>query len=137
MSPLATVSRRYSGRTGGAAAHCAAPMWVSAMMHNLLFLDAIGKQQLVNAVRQLAPADGVGGVAAVAVEFALDLTGMRREQKNAVADQHGLGNRVGHEQDGEPRFAPQLEQFLLHLASRERVEGSERLVPPHHLPLHG
>src|SRR6516225_12468265 len=113
MSPLATTSRRYSGRTGGAAGHCAALIWVSAMMHNLLFLDAVGKQQLVNAVRQLVPADRVGPVAAVAVKLALDLTGMRGEQKDAVADEHGFGNRVGDEQHGEPRLAPQRQQLLL------------------------
>src|SRR5215471_19225896 len=76
MSWLATMSRTYSGRRGGAASF--APM--SAMADHLLFLDAIGEQHVVNAVAELAPARGIGWITAVAVEFALDLARMRRKQ---------------------------------------------------------
>jgi hypothetical protein len=34
---------------------------------------------------------GVDGIAAVAVELALDLTGMRRHQQDAIADQTASG----------------------------------------------
>src|SRR5437868_1048813 len=105
MSPPATVSRRYSGRSGGAAAETC----VSTMADNLLLLDAIGEQHLVDALGQLAPARGIDGITAVAVELALDLPGMRREQQDAVAEQHRLRDRVGHEQHGEARVGPQLQ----------------------------
>src|SRR5882757_5804437 len=36
-----------------------------------------------------------------AVDLGLDLSGMRREQENAVSDPHRLGDRVGDEDDGE------------------------------------
>src|SRR5215470_9096274 len=74
MSALATTSRTYSGRRGGAASF--APM--SAMVDHLLLLDAIGEQHVVNAVAELASARGIGRIAAVAVELALDLARMRR-----------------------------------------------------------
>jgi hypothetical protein len=43
------------------------------MADDLLFLDAICKQHLVNAVGELAPTRGIGRIGAVAVELALDL----------------------------------------------------------------
>src|SRR6185369_13558574 len=126
ISPLATTSRRYSGRDGGTGRGRAAVIWVSAMADDLLFLDAIGKQHLVNAIGKLAPAGRIGRIGAVAVELALDLSGMRREQQDAVADQHGLRDRVRHEQPREPRIGPQLQQLVLHPAPRERIERGER-----------
>src|SRR5262245_43568769 len=103
MSSPATMSRRYSGRAGGNAGNRVAAAWVSAIADDLLFLDAIRKQHCVDAVRQLVPACRVDWIAAVAVEFALDLARMRREQQDAVADKHCLGDRVGHKQHREAR----------------------------------
>src|SRR5579871_2304108 len=120
MSRLATTSRKYSPRVGGAASRRSA-VCMSVMGDDLLLLDATGKKQIVNAVRQLASARRIDRVAAIAVELALDLAGMRREQQDAVADQHRLGNRVGDEQHGEARVGPQREELLLHLAPGERV----------------
>src|SRR5580704_1142730 len=101
------MSRRYSGRSGGTAAKRAADVWGSAMTDHLLLLDAISEQHLVNAVGQLAPTCRIGRIAAVAVELALDLTRVRRKQQDAIADQHGLRNRVSHEQHREARVVPQ------------------------------
>src|SRR5262249_4726975 len=126
MSWLATMARTYAGRRGGAAS--LVPM--SGMAAPPLFLDASGEQHVVNAVAELASARGIGRVAAVAVELALDLAGMRREQQNAVADQHRLRNRVGDEQHGEAGVRPELQQLLLHLAPGQRIERGERRVPP-------
>src|SRR5262249_34174345 len=72
MSRLATTSRRYSRRVGGAASRRSA-VCMSVMSDNLLLLDAIGEQEIVDAVRQLVPARRIDRVAAVAVELALDL----------------------------------------------------------------
>src|ERR1700704_5359258 len=121
MSAPATTSRMYSGRVGGTGAgNRATGARSSAMGHSLLFLDAIGKENVVDAVRELA-AGAVDRVAAVAVQLALDLARMRRHQQDAVADQHGLGVRVGHEQHRETRLVPQLQQLLLHLTPGEGV----------------
>src|SRR5215470_16916553 len=90
MSSPATMSRRYSLRSGGAVGRRAAAVGTSTMADNLLLLDAIREQHVVDAVRQLAAAGRVDRVAAVAVELALDLARMRREQQDAVADQHRL-----------------------------------------------
>src|SRR5215472_16620934 len=86
ISSPATISRRYSGRCGGTRSWRAGAM--STMGDDLLLLDAIGEQHVMDAVGQLAAVDRVGRVAAVAVELALDLPGVGREQKDAVADQH-------------------------------------------------
>src|SRR5688572_9025159 len=99
MSRPAITSRTYSGRCGGNAARPAAA-WVSAMGDGLLFLDAVRKQHVVDAVGQLLAAGGVNRIVAVAVELALHLSGMGRHQQNAVADQHGFGNGMGDEQHG-------------------------------------
>src|SRR5690242_466432 len=70
MSRFATTSRRYSRRVGGAASRRSA-VCMSVMSDNLLLLDAIGEQDIVDAVRQLAAARRIDRVAAVAVELAL------------------------------------------------------------------
>src|SRR5215472_19196592 len=98
----------------------------SVMVH-LLGLDRRAKKQLVDPLRQAGAADG-GLVATVAVELRLHLSWMRREQEDPVADPHRLVDGVGDEDDGEAGALPQLQKLLLHLASGERVEGSERLV---------
>src|SRR6202521_3769584 len=116
MSPPAMTSRRYSGRVGGTGAgKRVTGARSSAMGHCLLFLDAIRKQDVVNAVRQLG-AGAVDRIAAVAVELAFDLARVRRHQQDAIADQHGLWDRVRHEQHREARVFPQLQQLFLHLA---------------------
>src|SRR5215471_2983602 len=131
MSRLATTSRRYSRRVGGSPSRRSA-VFMSVMGDSLLLLNAIGEQKIVDAVRQLASARRVDRIAAVTVELALDLAGMRRHQQDAVADQHRFWNRVGDEQHGEARVGPQRQQFLLHLAARERIERRERLVHQQH-----
>src|SRR5690242_3217625 len=93
MSRLATTSRRYSPRVGGAPSRRSA-VCMSVMGDGLLLLDAIGEQKIVDAVRQLLPARRVDRIAAVAVELAFDLARMRRHQQDAVADQHRFGNRM-------------------------------------------
>src|SRR5262245_49681637 len=95
MSRPATTSRKYSGRVGGSPKAGCTTARVLAMRDHLLLLDAIGKQNFVDAVGQLAAGGWVYGIVAAAVELALDLTRMRREQQDAVADQHRLRNRVG------------------------------------------
>src|SRR5262245_26267989 len=133
MSLPAMTSRRYSGRVGGLGrGNRATGARSSAMVKRLLFLDAIRKQYVMYAVRQFAPGGGVDGIAAVAVEFALDLTGMRRHQEDAVADQDRLGDRVRHEQHREPRVLPQLQEFLLHLAARKGIQRCKGLVHQEH-----
>src|SRR4029453_13894909 len=82
ISRPATTSCRYSGRTGGAGTgRRVTAARISAMGNHLLLLDAIRKQDIVNAVGKLDPALGIDGVAAVAVELALDLTRMRGQQQ--------------------------------------------------------
>src|SRR6185369_12880440 len=111
MSPPSITSRMYSGRVGGTGAgKRVTGARSSAMGHSLLFLDAIRKQDVVNAVRKL-DAGAIDRIAAVAVELALDLPRMRRHQQDAVADQNGLGNRMRHEQHREARVLPQLQQL--------------------------
>src|SRR5688572_10920632 len=96
MSRPATTSRRYSGRIGGVGAgNRATGADISAMGFHLLLLDAVGKEDVVNAIRKLGAAGPVDGIAAVAIELALDLSGMGPQEQDAVADQDGLGNRVG------------------------------------------
>src|SRR2546421_8282324 len=96
MSLPAMTSLRYSGRVGGmGAGKRVTGARSSAMGHSLLFLDAIGKQDVMNAVRQLG-AGAIDRIAAVAVELALDLARVGRHQQDAIADQNGLGDRVGH-----------------------------------------
>jgi hypothetical protein len=106
------------------------------MADNLLFFDAVGEQHFMNALRQRAPACRLGPIAAVAVEFAPNLPGMRRKQEYAVAEEDSFGDRVGDEQDGEPGFSPQLQQLVLHLAPRERVKRRKRFVHQQHVRLH-
>src|SRR5689334_24956059 len=91
MSPPAMTSRRYSGRVGGTGAgKRVTGARSSAMGHSLLFLDAIRKQDLVDAVRQFG-AGAVDRIAAVAVELALDLTGVRRHQQDARSEERRVG----------------------------------------------
>src|SRR5262249_13470254 len=136
MPEPATVSRRYSSLSGGCASG-SRPLagWPSSMGCGLLLLDAVGEQQIVDALGQLAPL-GIDGILAVAVELALDLARVWRQQQNAVADQGRLRNRMRHEQHGEAGIGPQLQQLVLHLAPGESIEGGKRLVPHHPLPLH-
>src|SRR5689334_23069168 len=73
----ATVSRRYSGRSGGSVtAKLPATLRVSAMGGCLLLFDPVGKQHIVDAVGQLA-SRRILGIATVAIKFALHLPGVR------------------------------------------------------------
>src|SRR6476660_403862 len=83
MPEPATVSRKYSGRSGGCSS-CprSAPRCVSSMGCGLLLLDAVREQHIVDPVGQFAPLR-IDRILAVAVEFALDLAWVRRHQQNA------------------------------------------------------
>ena len=53
---------------------------------------------------------------------------MGAKHKDSSSDPDGLGNRMGHEQDGKLGLLPKLQQFFLHLPACESVESGERLV---------
>src|ERR1700704_4529296 len=85
ISPPAMTSRIYSGRVGGTGAgKRVTGARSSAMGYCLLFLDAIRKQDVMDAVRQLGAA-AVYGVAAVTIQLTLDLAGVGRHQQDAIA----------------------------------------------------
>ena len=71
-----------------------------------------------------------------AVQLGLHLPWMRRQQQDSRSDLDGLGNRMRHEQHRETRLVPQGQQFVLHLAARQRVECGERLVHQQYIRLH-
>src|SRR5688500_15924339 len=96
-----TSSRTYSGRCTGAL----------DMGHRLLDLLA-GEEHAMDAVRQ-ALARGIHGIGSVAVELRAHLARVRREQQDAVADAHRLGDGVRHEQHREARVLPELQQLVL------------------------
>src|SRR3990167_10543811 len=50
------------------------------------------------------------------------------EDRNAIADAHGLVEVVGDEHDGLVQGLLQLEQLVLHLGADQRVEGAEGFV---------
>src|SRR5690348_1630568 len=98
-----TCSRTYSGRSAGLA------------MGDLRLDLAVGEEHRMDAVGE-PPAVRVLGIRAVAVELGLHLPRMRREEQDAVADAHRLGDRVRDEEHGEARAFPELQQLVLHLA---------------------
>ena len=57
-----------------------------------------------------------------------DPPGPRREQHDAVGQEHGLGDRVGDEDDGRVRGLGDPLQLQVHLVARDRVERAEGLV---------
>ena len=57
-----------------------------------------------------------------------DLSRPRRHDDDAVAQEYGLGNRMGDEQNRHLEFLPEAEQIEIHLIARKRVERAERLV---------
>src|SRR4029079_15725807 len=71
----------------------------SAMGRYLLF-DLVGEQHVVNAVREFLPVLA-NVVRTVTVQLRFDAAPMRRQQQDAVADQHRFRNRVRDEQHGE------------------------------------
>ena len=54
--------------------------------------------------------------------------GRRREHVDAVAEIDRLLDRVGDEEHRRLRLPPQLDQQLLHVQARRRIERAERLV---------
>ncbi len=94
------------------------------------------EQQPMDRIRQPRAGERVHVVAAGRAELGADAAGMRRQQQDAASDADRLLDRVGDEQHGEPRLLPQAEQFVLHLAPRERVERGERLVHQEDRGLH-
>ena len=57
-----------------------------------------------------------------------DPPGPGREQHDAIGQEHGLGDRVGDEDDGRLRGLGDPLQLEVHLVARDRVERAERLV---------
>src|SRR4051812_38149284 len=94
----AVWSRTISGRSG-ATASCFRAIRGSDILR---LLDLVGEQHVLDARLQR------GGVLDMraAVQLGLDLPRMRRQQQYPRADLDGFGNRVGHEQHGEPRLLP-------------------------------
>jgi hypothetical protein len=72
----------------------------------------------------------------VAVDLRAHAPRVRRQQRDAVAHHQRLFDGVRDEQQREAHLVPQLEQLLLHLAARERVERGEGLVHQQHARLH-
>src|SRR6516225_5761521 len=107
---VSTVSRYRSGRATA----------LSLMMMLLVFLDFVGEQHVVDPLFERARCHALARLVREAVELSLHLSWMRRKQQDAASDLHRLGNRVGDEEHGEMRVVPQLQQFVLHLAPRER-----------------
>ena len=50
------------------------------------------------------------------------------EHDHAGAEKHRLGDAVGDEDDGLPRFLPDAQQLEIHLLARQGIECAERLV---------
>jgi hypothetical protein len=73
----------------------------------------------------------------MAVDLGTHAPRVRRQQRDAVADHQRFFDGVRDEQQREAHLVPQLEQFLLHLAARERIERGEGLVHQQHARLHG
>src|SRR5258706_14375015 len=65
----------------------------------------------------------------VDVELVSDAARPAREDKNAVAEAHGLACVVGHEKNGQRARAPQADELLVQEVARDRVDRTERLVP--------
>src|SRR5215203_5561604 len=129
-------SRRISGRlTGSVAAEGLGDSTALDMDRPLLF-HGFGKQHVVDFGLELLGRDSLA-VPPGRVQLRLDLPRMGREQEDAVADLDRLGNRVRHEQDGELRLVPELQELVLHLASGKRVERREGLVHQEDVGLHG
>ena len=68
------------------------------------------------------------GRGSVDVDDALDATGARRHDDDAVGEQHRLVDRVRDEQHRLVRCEPQRLEVEAHLLARQRVECAERLV---------
>src|SRR6266850_1698156 len=62
-----------------------------------------------------------------------DASGAGGEDDDAVAEEDGLFDVVGDEDDGLARALPELDQFFLHGLARLRIEGAEGLVHQQHL----
>ena len=54
--------------------------------------------------------------------------GRGRHHHDAGRKKHGLGDRVGDEDDGLPRLSPQLQKLLVQMVADDLVERAERLV---------
>src|SRR5690606_8791951 len=89
MSCSCTCGRMYSGRC---------TISGTDILHRL---DPIREQRPVDALGQALAGGRVGPVFAVAVELALHLARVRRQQQDAAADAHRLRDRMGDEHDGE------------------------------------
>src|SRR6266850_601756 len=62
-----------------------------------------------------------------------DASGASGEDDDAVAEEYGLFDVVGDEDDGLARALPELDQLFLHGLARLRIEGTEGLVHQQHL----
>src|SRR6266581_4392143 len=107
----------------------------SGMRMLLLVFDGVGEQHVVDATLHRLRLCRIA-IPRQAVQLRLDLPWVRRKQQDAAADLDRFGNRVGHEQHREVRVVPQLQQLVLHLAPRQRIERGERLVHQQDIGLH-
>src|SRR5262249_54475047 len=58
----------------------------------------------------------------------VDQTWSRRHHNDAVRQENGLRNAVGHKQDSKRILLPYPLQIEVHLVARQGIEGAERLV---------
>src|SRR5208282_6855796 len=89
---------------------------------HLAWRIGVGKEDAVDALRELEPALWVGRIGPVAVELGAHAPGVRAQEQNAVPQLDCLGDGMGDEEDREARALPELQQLLLHSLARERVE---------------
>src|ERR687898_681924 len=97
--PASVTGRSNSGLTGGSRRSGRPAIDRSAMVGLLLF-DAVGKQHVVDpqlALLELGAADAQV-VVVMAIELGLHLTGVRRHDQDAIADDDRLLDRVGDEE---------------------------------------
>src|SRR5262245_25975885 len=67
-------------------------------------------------------------IGALALDFGLHASRLRAQQQNASTEPNRLWHRMRHEKNREIRVDAELQQLVLHLRSRERIERRERFV---------
>src|SRR5262249_53362223 len=121
MSPRvsgATTSYSCSARVGGVALiavsgiEAAVDLVVVPDQHSADVIDEVLKGQAGAGIMRESRT----------IELSADLTGMRRQHGDAGADDHRFLDRMGDEDERKADVFPQLQQFVLHLAPRQRIE---------------
>src|SRR4029078_10129146 len=128
-----TVSLRSTSTTAAAAAVSRSRIFASPIAQSLSvcrfgFLVCVRKQQIMDLPLEPGGAAVFTGNLVDVGNFGLDPSRVRRQQQDAVADLDGFGNRMGDEQHRELGFGPELQQFVLTGAPRQRIECCERLL---------